>query len=73
MTIVDRIFEALGGPTALHKETGIPVQTIWDWRRNGNIPHWRRDAVIEASRKLEKTLDADMLAYLVSNEKARAA
>lgn len=71
MTVAAQIIQALGGPTAIHRETGIPVQTIWDWKRNGNIPHWRRPAVIEVAKKLSDPLPADMLAYLASTVSSR--
>jgi hypothetical protein len=73
MNIVDRIFDALGGATVIAGETGDPVQTVHSWKKNGNIPHWRRAAVIEAARKLGKTFDPELSAYLVSTERARAA
>jgi hypothetical protein len=60
MTIAANIVGKLGGPTKLHRETGIPVQTIWDWTRKGNIPHWRRPAVIEAAKKLPEPLPAEL-------------
>jgi hypothetical protein len=46
------------------------VQTIWDWTRKGNIPHWRRPAVIEAAKKLPEPLPAELLAYLASADPA---
>lgn len=70
MTIVERIFDALGGATAIARETGNPVQTVHSWKVEGNIPHWRRAAVIEAAKRLDKTLPPDLLAYLVSTESA---
>jgi hypothetical protein len=70
MTLVKRIFVTLGGPTAIARETGDPVQTVHSWKVKGNIPHWRRAAVIEAAKRLDKTLPPDLLAYLVSTESA---
>lgn len=69
MTLVERIFEALGGVTAIARETGNPVQTVHSWKAEGNIPHWRRAAVIEAAKRLDKALPPDLLAYLVSSER----
>jgi len=70
MTIAAQIVDALGGPTAIHRKTGIPVQTIWDWKRKGNIPHWRRPTVIEAAKKLDEPLSTELLAYLASADPA---
>jgi hypothetical protein len=70
MTIAAQIIDALGGPTKLHRKTGIPVQTIWDWKDSGNIPHWRRSTLIEAAKKLPEPLDPQQLAYLASADPA---
>lgn len=68
MTIVESIFKALGEATAIARETGDPVQTVHSWKAKGNIPHWRRAAVIEAAKRMEKPLPPDLLAYLGSKE-----
>lgn len=70
MHIVDRIFKAIGGATVIATQTGDPVQTVHDWLAYGNIPHWRRPAVVDAARRLDKQLDPDMLAYLASRERS---
>lgn len=70
MHIVDRIFDTLGEATAIAGETGDPVQTVHSWKAKGNIPHWRRQAVIDAAKRLDRTLDADALAYLASTDRA---
>lgn len=70
MHIVDRIFEALGEATAIARETGDPVQTVHSWKAKGNIPHWRRQAVMEAAKRLDKSLPAELLEYLASNDRA---
>lgn len=66
MHIVDRIFAELGESTSIARETGVPVQTANSWKVKGNIPHWRRQSVIEAAHRLGKTLDPEMAAYLAS-------
>lgn len=70
MHIVDRIFAELGESTAIATQTGIPVQTVNSWKSKGNIPHWRRQAVIDAAIRLGKTLPPDLAAYLTSSESA---
>jgi hypothetical protein len=70
MHIVDRIISELGGPTAIANETGIPLQTVHSWKPKGNIPHWRRQAVIDAAIRMGKTLSPDAAAYLTSSERA---
>lgn len=70
MTVVRSIIAELGGPTAISLETGIPVQTVSDWGVNGNIPHWRRDALVALARRLNKPLDSEMVAYLASSNRA---
>jgi hypothetical protein len=68
MAIVETIFRELGEATAIARETGDPVQTVHSWKAKGNIPHWRRAAVIEAAKRMEKTLAPELLAYLGSKE-----
>jgi hypothetical protein len=70
MHIVDTIFDTLGEATAIATETGDPVQTVHSWKAKGNIPHWRRQAVIEAAKKLNKPLAPDALEYLASTDRA---
>jgi hypothetical protein len=70
MTIAAQIVDELGGPTKLKEQTGIPIQTIWDWKRNGNIPHWRRSTVLDAAQRLNKALTPEMTAYLASRDPA---
>ncbi len=81
MEPVNDIFEAFGGsPSAIAKATGLPVQTVWDWRGKGKteIPPWRRRAVLDAAKRLKIDLPAHCVEYLASDErmpraKARAA
>lgn len=72
MHIVDRIFAELGESTAIAIATGIPVQTVNSWKMKGNIPHWRRQNVIDAAQRLDKILSPDLAAYLASAETAPA-
>jgi hypothetical protein len=66
MNIIDTIFEALGGATAIARQTGDPVQTVHSWKTKGNIPHWRRPAIIAAAQKMGKQLEPELLAYLAA-------
>jgi hypothetical protein len=68
MHIVDRIFETLDGATAISRETGDPIQTVHSWKAVGNIPRWRRPALIALASRMERALDPDALAYLASRE-----
>jgi len=75
MDPVSDIFDAFGGsPKAISDATGIPVQTVCDWRRKGtpNIPPWRRDAVLAAIENSGKAVQPTTLAYLGA-ERAQAA
>lgn len=69
MHIVDAIFEALGEATKIATATDLPVQTVHSWKAGGNIPNWRRPAVAEAARRLNKSLTPEMAAYLASTER----
>lgn len=70
MHIVDRIFHELGESTAISIATGIPVQTVNSWKMKGNIPHWRRPAVIDAAQRKGANLPPDLAAYLASADTA---
>jgi len=70
MHIVDHIFDVLGEATAIARETGDPVQTVHSWKAKGNIPHWRRQAVIDAAKRLDKQLSPEALVYLASAERS---
>ena len=64
---VIEIFAAFdNSPTDLSVATGIPVQTVHDWKAKGkpNIPTWRRATVLEAVRKAKATLSPETLTYL---------
>lgn len=67
--IVETIFQAFDGPTVIAKETGFPLQTVSDWRRNGraDIPPWRRRDVLQAAQRAGVTLPPEALAYLASD------
>lgn len=71
MQVVDDIFEAFGGPSAIAAATGFPLQTVSDWRRKGqsDIPPWRRGAVLEAARREGRALEAHCLEYLQSTKR----
>lgn len=71
-TIVHEIFEAYGGATAIHRATGVPVQTVHDWIKKGKpeIPPWRRSALLAATPT--KPLSEQAIAYLRSNERGVA-
>lgn len=73
MDTIPRIIKQFGGSTALARETGFPVQTVNDWKKNGNIPHWRREKVLDAARRAGVDLDPDLIAYLVSSESLKKA
>jgi hypothetical protein len=71
MHVVDQIFAAFGNsPKAIADATGIPIQTVCDWRKKGQkeIPIWRRGAVLVAART--KPLSTEALEYLRSDRKA---
>lgn len=75
MDPVTDIFIAFGdSPKALAEATGIPVQTVCDWRRKGipNIPAWRRTVVLGAILNSGKTVQPATLAYLRAPERAEA-
>lgn len=75
MDPVTEIFAAFGkSPTALSKATGVPVQTVCDWRRKGkaHIPVWRRATVLAAIQQAGKSVSASTLAYLASDQSAAA-
>ncbi len=73
MHVVEHIFKALGGATAIAVGVGSPVQTVHDWKKKGKpeIPPWRRPAVLDLARRLGKfdELSADAIAYLGSAER----
>lgn len=64
MAFVDQIFTALDGPSAIARETGYPVQTVHSWKRGGNIPPWRRPAILELARRKARPLAPEVIAYL---------
>lgn len=68
MHVVERIFVELGESTAIANATGIPVQTVNSWKMKGNIPHWRRQGIIDAAQRLGKSLAPDLAAYLASTD-----
>lgn len=45
-----------------------PHGTVWEWKRNASIPHWRRPAVLEGVRQLRITPSPEVLAYLAAVE-----
>lgn len=73
--VVTEIFEVLDGPTAIHRGTGIPVQTVHSWLAKGDpeIPPWRRAQVLTHARNCRKLddLSAEAQAYLKSDERPR--
>lgn len=67
---VAEVFEAFEGSAAkLAGEIGAPVQTVFDWK-SGDIPPWRRPAVLDAINRLGKKVSASTLAYLASTKRA---
>lgn len=76
MDPVSDIFRAFGdSPKAIADATGIPVQTVCDWRRKGapNIPSWRRPVVLSAIESLGKDVHPDTIEYLKAAARQQAA
>lgn len=71
--LLAEIFNTLGGPTAIARGTGHPVQTVHDWRQKGKaeIPPWRRASVVDFARREKKfdQLSQEARAYLLSSER----
>lgn len=72
-TVIEHIFDALGGPTKIATGTGFPIQTVHSWisKKPCEIPPWRRPAVLDFARragKLDK-LTEDARTYLASHER----
>jgi hypothetical protein len=44
------LIDALGGPPALAKETGLPVSAVKMWKSRDTVPASRFAAVVTASR-----------------------
>ena len=68
MDIIQAIIDTFGGPTDLATATAFPVQTVDSWNANGNIPHWRRAAIIDAAKREGKNIPPDALVYLTSKD-----
>ncbi len=74
MDVVHQIIDAVGGVNALSSATGFPQQTVSEWRTRTppDIPPWRRSAVLEAVKRLDREgllkgeLPAAAFAYLAS-------
>lgn len=50
--IVDLVFEAFGGTTALAEAlNGEPITTVHSWKRSGRIPRWRKRQIAAAARE----------------------
>lgn len=49
---------------ALAAEMRCPFQTVYSWKRKGDIPPWRRPAVLDAIRRLEIDVSPATLVYL---------
>lgn len=56
MRAISDIIEELGGATRVSAETGIPLTTIYSWKRNGSIPRWRIPALVSLAEKLGKAI-----------------
>lgn len=71
MSIVHEIFAAFKGPGNIAKATGLPLQTVSDWRVKGKpeIPPWRRNAVLDAAKRDSVDLSPEAIAYLASSDR----
>lgn len=70
--IIEHIFEHLGGPTAIARGTGYPVQTVHSWTEEpAEIPPWRRPALLDLARRENKLdgLSDEARAYLASTKR----
>ena len=73
MDPVTEIFAAFDGkPSKLAQATGLPIQTVCDWRRKGtpNIPKWRRAVVLTAMQRAGVRVSETALHYLTSDQTA---
>lgn len=74
MSIVQRTIDAFAGHrerAEFARDLGVPPQTVQDWIGKGNIPHWRRQAIIDLARKRAIQLDPEISAFLTSSVPAR--
>lgn len=70
---VTEVFAAFdNSPGKIAEATGFPIQTVSDWRKKGKIeiPPWRRSAVLDAIKRLSKSVSSDTLAYLASDDRS---
>lgn len=57
-TAACNIIDGLGGTTAVHKLTGVPISTIHSWRKNG-IPDGRLNHLKLAAQAAGRTVCFD--------------
>lgn len=54
--IIEKIGQ--GNMSATARKLKIPVMTLYCWKKNGNIPHWRHDRIKQVASELGVSLDA---------------
>jgi len=64
MSVVESLFGERTRVTAIAREMRAPVKTVWCWKKKGEIPPWRRPAVLAAVQRLELDVSAEAIAYL---------
>jgi hypothetical protein len=70
--VIAHIFNVLGGATPIARGTGFPVQTVHSWTKEpAEIPPWRRPAILDLARRVNKLdeLSDEARLYLSSTER----
>ncbi len=73
MSHMDPVTELLGPRgrvAAIARNIRSPHATVWEWKNNAAIPHWRRPAVLEACRQLRLTTSPEVISYLAAVDAA---
>ncbi len=66
------IIQALGGPAAIERLTGIPLTTVDSWKRKGRIPSWRISTLADLAKR-EGKVEAAAALERISSSPAEAA
>lgn len=64
MSEVESLFAERKRVSEIAREMRTPIGTVWCWKKKGEIPPWRRPAVLDAIRRLDIDVEPEVVAYL---------
>lgn len=64
MGALHELFAPRGRVTEIANEMHLSPKTVWQWKKDGAVPEWRRQPLLAALGRLKIAVPPELLSYL---------